>query len=85
VRRDPSSGWRPGILARRVPGPGAAASLKVAAHANVWPDDDPGLRERARAYMAACLGLAERMLAWYGRALGWVRRRSRWAACRTSG
>lgn len=36
--------------------------LGLYAHANVWPDDDPGLRERARAYMAACRGLAERML-----------------------
>jgi flavonol synthase len=44
--------------------------LGLYAHANVWPDDDPDLQERARAYMAACRGLAERMLALYGRALG---------------
>jgi isopenicillin N synthase-like dioxygenase len=44
--------------------------LGLYAHADVWPDDDPGLQERARAYMAACRGLAERMLAWYGRVLG---------------
>ena len=44
--------------------------LGLFAHANVWPADDPGLRERARAYMTACRGLASRMLAWYGRALG---------------
>ena len=44
--------------------------LGLFAHANVWPADDPGLRERAVAYMAACRGLAERMLALYGRALG---------------
>ena len=36
--------------------------LGLYAHANVWPDDDPGLQERARAYMAACRELAERML-----------------------
>ena len=44
--------------------------LGLYAHANVWPDDDPDLQERAGAYMAACRGLAERMLALYGRALG---------------
>jgi isopenicillin N synthase-like dioxygenase len=44
--------------------------LGLYAHANLWPADDPGLREAARAYMAACRGLAERMLRWYGRALG---------------
>ena len=44
--------------------------LGLYAHANMWPDDDPGLRQRAWAYMAACRGLAERMLALYGRALG---------------
>lgn len=44
--------------------------LGLYAHANLWPADDPGLREAARAYMAACRGLAERMLGLYGRALG---------------
>jgi hypothetical protein len=37
--------------------------LGLYAHANVSPDDDPGLQERARAYKAACRGLAERMFA----------------------
>ncbi len=44
--------------------------LGLYAHANAWPADDPGLRETARAYMAACRGLAERMLRLYGRASG---------------
>jgi flavonol synthase len=44
--------------------------LGLYAHANVWPDDDPGLRETAHAYMAACRGLAERMLQWYGLSSG---------------
>jgi flavonol synthase len=44
--------------------------LGLYAHANVWPAEDPGLRETARAYMAACRGLAERMLRLYGRSLG---------------
>jgi flavonol synthase len=44
--------------------------LGLYAHANVWPADDPGLRETAMAYMAACRGLAERMLRLYGRCLG---------------
>jgi flavonol synthase len=44
--------------------------LGLYAHANVWPGDDPGLRETALAYMAACRGLAERMLRLYGRCLG---------------
>src|SRR5580704_17009205 len=47
-----------------------AEYLGLFAHANVWPADDPGLRERARAYITACRGLASRMLGWYGRALG---------------
>jgi flavonol synthase len=45
--------------------------LGLFGHANVWPDDDPGLRETAFGYMAACLGLAERMLGLYAGALGW--------------
>jgi flavonol synthase len=44
--------------------------LGLYAHANVWPADDPGLRETARAYMAACRGLAERMLRLYAVAFG---------------
>ena len=44
--------------------------LGLYAHANVWPAEDPGLRETARAYMAACRGLAERMLGLYARAFG---------------
>jgi flavonol synthase len=44
--------------------------LGLYAHANVWPADDPGLRETAQAYMAACRGLAERMLGLYAVALG---------------
>jgi len=44
--------------------------LGMYAHANVWPDDDPGLRETALAYMAACRGLAERMLGLYAAAFG---------------
>jgi len=44
--------------------------LGLYAHANVWPAGDPGLRETALAYMAACRGLAERMLRLYGRSLG---------------
>ena len=42
--------------------------LGLYGHANVWPADDPGLREAAFGYMAACLGLAERMLGLYARA-----------------
>lgn len=42
--------------------------LGLYGHANVWPGDDPGLREAAFGYMAACLGLAERMLGLYARA-----------------
>jgi flavonol synthase len=59
--------------------------LGLYAHDNVWPADDPGLRESALAYMAACRGLAERMLGLYGRSLGWARTRSRWGRCRISG
>jgi flavonol synthase len=42
--------------------------LGLYAHANMWPEDDPGLREAAFGYMTACLGLAERMLGLYARA-----------------
>ncbi|HUB22714.1 MAG TPA: 2OG-Fe(II) oxygenase family protein [Streptosporangiaceae bacterium] len=44
--------------------------LGLYAHANLWPGDDPGLAETARAYMDACRGLAERMLRLYERAWG---------------
>ncbi len=44
------------------------AYLGLFAHANVWPADDPGLRGAAFGYLAACLGLAERMLGLYARA-----------------
>jgi flavonol synthase len=44
--------------------------LGLYAHPNVWPAEDPELRETARAYMAACRGLAERMLGLYARAFG---------------
>jgi isopenicillin N synthase-like dioxygenase len=44
--------------------------LGLYAHANVWPTDDPGLREVAFRYIEASLGLAKRMLWLYGRAQG---------------
>src|SRR6516165_11248630 len=44
--------------------------LRLFGHANLWPADDPGLRETARAYMAACRRLAERMLGLDAQALG---------------
>jgi isopenicillin N synthase-like dioxygenase len=41
--------------------------LGLYGHANVWPADDPGLREAASGYMRACLGLAGTLLArWTG-------------------
>lgn len=39
-------------------------------HPNVWPPDDPGLRDVTFRYMAAASGLAERVLGLYARALG---------------
>lgn len=44
--------------------------LGLFAHANMWPDDDPGLRDVAMEYMAASRRLAERMLALYASMLG---------------
>ena len=44
--------------------------LGLYAHANVWPDDDPGLREAAFGYIEACWRLATRMLRLYARAQG---------------
>jgi flavonol synthase len=40
------------------------------AHSNVWPDDDPGLREVTFRYMDASRQLAERMLRLYATAQG---------------
>ncbi|MEV6986369.1 2-oxoglutarate and iron-dependent oxygenase domain-containing protein [Sphaerisporangium sp. NPDC051017] len=39
------------------------------AHPNVWPAGDPGLRELARRYHDASVGVAERVLALYARVL----------------
>jgi flavonol synthase len=44
--------------------------LGLYAHANAWPEDDPGLRETAFGYMEACRELAGRMLGLYARAQG---------------
>jgi flavonol synthase len=44
--------------------------LGLYAHANRWPEDDPGLRETALQYMEACRRLAVRMLGLYARAQG---------------
>jgi flavonol synthase len=42
--------------------------LGVYAHANVWPADDPGLRDLTHGYIAASRGVAERVLGLYARA-----------------
>ncbi len=42
--------------------------LGLYAHANVWPADDPGLREVTHRYIAAARGVAERILGLYARA-----------------
>jgi flavonol synthase len=47
-----------------------AEYLGLYAHSNRWPEDDPGLRETAFGYMAACQRLALRMLGLYARAQG---------------
>ncbi len=44
--------------------------LGLYAHPNVWPGDDPGLREAAFGYMGAAQRLAGRMLGLYARAQG---------------
>jgi flavonol synthase len=44
--------------------------LGLYAHANVWPPDDPRLREVAFSYIDACRRLAQRMLGLYARAEG---------------
>ncbi len=43
----------------------AEEHLGLYAHANVWPQDDPGLRDTAFGYMAASRRLASRMLRLY--------------------
>jgi isopenicillin N synthase-like dioxygenase len=42
--------------------------LGLYAHANVWPADDPGLRDLTHQYIAASRGVAERVLGLYARA-----------------
>jgi len=44
--------------------------LGLFAHANLWPDDDPGLRDAAAGYIEASRGLADRMLRLYAVAQG---------------
>jgi flavonol synthase len=44
--------------------------LGLYAHANVWPPDDPGMREVTFRYIDASRRLAERMLGLYARAAG---------------
>jgi len=46
------------------------AYLGLYAHANVWPTDDPGLRDAAFGYIEASRRLAARMLGLYARAQG---------------
>lgn len=48
----------------------AEEHLGLFAHANMWPDDDPGLRAAAFGYIEASRRLAERMLGLYAGALG---------------
>lgn len=47
-----------------------AEHLGLFAHANLWPADDPGLRDAALAYIEASRGLANRMLGLYAAAQG---------------
>jgi flavonol synthase len=44
--------------------------LGLYAHSNVWPEDDPGLREAAFGYMETAQRLAGQMLGLYARAQG---------------
>ena len=44
--------------------------LGIYAHDNVWPTDDPGLRELSFRYIAASQSVAERVLGLYARAQG---------------
>ena len=48
----------------------AEEHLGLFAHANLWPADDPGLRDTALAYIEASRGLAIRMLGLYAAAQG---------------
>ncbi len=48
----------------------AEEHLGLFAHANLWPADDPGLRDTALAYIEAARGLAIRMLGLYAAAQG---------------
>jgi isopenicillin N synthase-like dioxygenase len=48
----------------------AEEHLALFAHANLWPADDPGLRDAAQAYIEASRGLANRMLGLYAAAQG---------------
>jgi isopenicillin N synthase-like dioxygenase len=48
----------------------AAEHLGLFAHANLWPTDDPGLRDAVLAYIEASRGLANRMLRLYAAAQG---------------
>jgi isopenicillin N synthase-like dioxygenase len=48
----------------------ASEHLGLFAHANLWPADDPGLRDVALAYIEASRGLANRMLGLYAAAQG---------------
>ena len=48
----------------------AEEHLGLFAHANLWPADDPGLRDAALAYIEASRGLATRMLGLYAAAQG---------------
>ena len=48
----------------------AEEHLGLFAHANLWPADDPGLRDAALAYIEASRGLANRMLGLYAAAQG---------------
>lgn len=47
-----------------------AEYLGLFAHANLWPRDDPGLRDAAAGYIEASRGLADRMLRLYAVAQG---------------
>ena len=59
--------------------------LGLYAQANVWPADDPGLREAALAYIEAATRLAGRMLGCTPPPRACPGTRSAWANCRTCG
>jgi flavonol synthase len=48
----------------------AEEHLGLFAHANLWPADDPGVRDAAQAYIEASRGLASRMLGLYAAVQG---------------